>query len=734
MTGKKKYLDAVARFRARFVKTPLSFRRRLVAGIIFVVMVVMLSLEISPLGVLAEAGKPSKRTITAPRTVQFVDKAETKEQQDAAAAAVQDVNILDSSITGSAEKNLGNFFQVVNQVDAQQIDPAGKAGQIGSSITQKVSPEVISGILALTPGERQVLLESAARSLSRFMEEGVTETNLEEVRERIKTGAGDVTSDPKVQRLLGEVVAPFLLANSYIDRKETDRRRKAARDAVRPVITTKLQGEVIINKGEVVTAERVEMLKSLGFRSPTFTPINLLYMGIFSIALLAMFSMFLALKRPNIFNSPGLLSLLGALVIAYTVIAKLLTVASSSWSPFWNYLMPSAAVALITAVLLDSFTAIMMVTACGVITGVVSGGDFSILAFAVVGGIFPSLMVSRLSSRHGLRRAGLYTSFWLAFVALGASVVTQVRQDILLHTGIGFLNGVICTIVAIGTLPFLETTFRVTTNTWLLDLASPEQELLKELSVKAPGTYSHSVMVANLAEAAAREVGSDPMLARVAAYYHDVGKVKRPQFFVENQLEESDPHKNIGPNLSSMIITSHVKDGVEMLEKNHLPPDIVDIVKQHHGTGVVRYFYERALENEKKGSVDETRFRYHYDRPRRRTAGILMLADSVEATARTLHHPSAASIEQMVDRIVNEKLEDGQLDECGLTFNDVRKIKNVFTKILISAYHPRLDYPAVTVGGKRKNAGKNNNKPPTTRQNGAAAEEAAEEGSQSAGT
>ncbi len=172
-----------------------------------------------------------------------------------------------------------------------------------------------------------------------------------------------------------------------------------------------------------------------------------------------------------------------------------------------------------------------------------------------------------------------------------------------------------------GLLPFLETTFRVTTNTWLLDLASPEQELLKELSMKAPGTYSHSVMVANLAESAAREMGSDPIAARIAAYYHDVGKLKRPQFFIENQPENSSPHDNIGPNLSALVITAHVKDGVEMVRKHHLPPDIVDVIEQHHGTSVVSFFYDRAVKSADGEMVDIDRFRYHFPKPWSKTAG-----------------------------------------------------------------------------------------------------------------
>jgi putative nucleotidyltransferase with HDIG domain len=330
-----------------------------------------------------------------------------------------------------------------------------------------------------------------------------------------------------------------------------------------------------------------------------------------------------------------------------------------------------------------------------------------LVAFALLSGIFPALYVTRYTGRGELRWVGFYTTFWVAIVAFGATALTQLNQGLIVNTGVGFLNGVLCTIIALGSLPFLETSFRITTNDRLLELASSEQDLLKQLSMKAPGTYSHSVMVANLAEAAAREAGSNPMMARVSAYYHDVGKMLRPQFFVENQPEHANAHEGLNPNLSTLIITSHVRDGIEMLKKSHLPPDLVDIISQHHGTTVVKYFYQQAQDESDPGPVDENRFRYHFRKPQSRTAGILMLADAVEAAARPLHEPSASAIEQTVERVVNGRLEDGQLDECRLTFSDVVKIKEAFTKILIGVYHPRIAYPMEMTAVEKKNARKN---------------------------
>jgi cyclic-di-AMP phosphodiesterase PgpH len=704
MSYKKRYLDMVARLRLRMRRMSLTQRRAIVACSIFIVLVIILSIEFSPFGSLIEQGKPSPRAILAPETVQYIDKTKTREQQDAAAAAVQDVFITDGKVAGQVLSDVEDLFKVVDEVSALPLSPGQKAEEAAVRVKNKVLAGQAAALVGLTSDQRQQVRDVVIQSVARVMGRGVSQDTIAAAAQEIKNSVGDFTKDAAIAANAVPVATAALKPNLTLDAKETARRRKAARDAIKPVITTKLEGEVIISKGEIVTGDDVELLKSLGFKQATFTPLNVLFTAIFVFLLFAATGMYMLRFKRIFYDSPGLLALLGSTVVLYAVVAKILTVAARSWSPFWGFLMPTAAVAIIIAVLFDSGTALITVAICALLTGVVTGGNFSLVALALLGGLFPALYVSRTSSRHQMRRVGLYTAFWVAAVAFGATALTQSHQGMLVNAGIGFINGAVCTIIAMGSLPFLETTFRVTTNTWLLELASPDQELLKELSMKAPGTYSHSVMVANLAESAAREIGSDPMLARVSAYYHDIGKLKRPHFFVENQAPGENPHANLSPNLSALIITAHVKDGVEMLEKNHIPPDLVEIIKQHHGTSVVRYFYEMALETE--DSVEVERFRYHFDKPRRRTAGILMLSDALEATARTLDRPSAASIEQMVNRVVDGKLEDGQLDECALTFDELKRIRSVFSKILIGTYHPRIDYPGVEIAGAKDNAHK----------------------------
>ena len=257
----------------------------------------------------------------------------------------------------------------------------------------------------------------------------------------------------------------------------------------------------------------------------------------------------------------------------------------------------------------------------------------------------------------------------------------------------GILNGFLSAILTIGLLPYLETVFSVTSMVKLLELSNPNQELLRKLLVEAPGTYHHSIMVGNLAESAAERIGAHPLTVRVGAYYHDIGKLKRPYFFVENQLASDNPHEKIAPSLSALIITSHIKDGVEMAREKRLPPQIIDFIEQHHGDSLVKYFYSRALEEDKEGNVNQETFRYEGPKPQSKEVALVMLADSVEVAVRSLQDPTQGRIEGMVRRIIKERLNDGQLDECDLTFRDLNIIAESFSKVLTGVYHSRIEYP-----------------------------------------
>jgi putative nucleotidyltransferase with HDIG domain len=265
----------------------------------------------------------------------------------------------------------------------------------------------------------------------------------------------------------------------------------------------------------------------------------------------------------------------------------------------------------------------------------------------------------------------------------------RVMMESLLYGGInGFGSG----LLAVGLLPVLEHMFGITTGIRLLELSNQSEPLLKRLLLEAPGTYHHSVIVGNLAESAAEAVGENPLLCRVGAYYHDIGKLRRPYFFIENQLGAENPHDKLSPNLSALIILSHVKDGLEMAKQYKIPEPIKDIIHQHHGASIIAYFYHQAKQSDKEFPLEDD-FRYPGPKPRSKAAAIVMLADSVEAAARTLQKPTPTKIEMLVRQIIRNNLDDGQLDESPLSLRDLNDIALTFTRILTGIYHQRIEYP-----------------------------------------
>jgi putative nucleotidyltransferase with HDIG domain len=306
--------------------------------------------------------------------------------------------------------------------------------------------------------------------------------------------------------------------------------------------------------------------------------------------------------------------------------------------------------------------------------------------------VLATVAMSRLRERSHLFYAGAFVMGAMGVVAFGATLAsTSVLGDSLVAGGYGLVGGLLAAVLTYGLLPFFEVVFRVTTDVRLLELANPSHPLLRRLMMEAPGTYNHSVLTANLAEAAAEDIGANPLLARVGAYYHDIGKIRRPMFFVENQLGRENPHDDTSPNLSSLIITSHVKEGLELAKQHRLPEEIRDIIAQHHGTSLVSYFYDKAS---KSGSdVAEEDFRYPGLRPTRPEAALIMLADSAEAVGRTVQNPTVERMEQVVRKVAREKLEDGQFDEARLTMADIDTIVKRYANMLAGVYHKRIEYP-----------------------------------------
>jgi cyclic-di-AMP phosphodiesterase PgpH len=416
--------------------------------------------------------------------------------------------------------------------------------------------------------------------------------------------------------------------------------------------------------------------------------IALLVLGIITISGLYLYD-----YRPYAFSRPSLLLLLGLTFVGFTLIAKMFSILATTSASFWGYLIPVAFVGMLISVLFDPHLAIMLVISSSIMVGYATHYNFSYTITALLGGMIAVYSTTGISERAELAKAGVITGFGIGFFAVTAGLLQDTTSAAFINGAIGLANGVFSAVLALGTLPFLERQFGIITPMRLLELSNPSQPLLRRLMTEAPGTYSHSIGVGNLAEAAAEATGANPLLVRVGAYYHDIGKLKRPSFFVENQIEDESRHEKMNPQLSCLVITSHVKDGVDMAKEESLPPPIIELIDQHHGKGVVTFFYHEAKKQKLKEDVCDDTFRYTGDKPRSREAAILMLADAVEAAAKAIKDPSVNKFETLTKRIIQERMDDHQLDESDMTLADLSKVAKTFTQILSGVYHKRVAYP-----------------------------------------
>lgn len=451
------------------------------------------------------------------------------------------------------------------------------------------------------------------------------------------------------------------------------------------------RGELIITKGQRVTKDQIARLlsieeKEFNKQRVKFTAGVLLLVFL----LLLVVVIYLTFYEPAIFHSMPSLVLIGVLALFIIFVGRAIIV-----SPMPSFLIPIASVSMLLAILLNPRLAVFITVILSTAISINVENSLSLDVMFLFGGIIGIFSTINIRNRWHIIRSGIFVG-----IANFASIVTigllnNLNAESFISDGIwGFINGILCIFIVMGLLPLLEDLFGMATNITLLELSDMNHPLLKQLMLKAPGTYHHSLMVGNLSEAAAEAVGANPLLARVGSYYHDVGKIEKAEYFTENQSNAKSLHDKLTPSMSRLIITNHVKDGEEIGKKYKLRKVIIDFINQHHGTGLVYYFFQKALERIEDDSIlKEEGFRYEGPKPQTKETAIVFLADSVEAASRTLANPTPSRIEEMVHRIINNKFIDGQLDECELTLGGLNKIAQAFIRVLPGVLHTRVEYP-----------------------------------------
>jgi putative nucleotidyltransferase with HDIG domain len=660
-------------------------QRVLIALAIYVSVLALVLSAVMPERYSLQAGDTAPVDIPAPRDI--VDTVATEKLKDQARASVNPTYTRDHSIPVEIRNSIERFFDKVYEIrDEEDLSLQEKLDKLKKESRLVLDDTDFGTALSADREQLDMLRRDVLDVTDQIMSVGVTPDALERTRRE----AEDFFSKQQIGQPLRDlgynicsrVIKPNMLPNL----EETNKDIEAAVSRVEPVIIRK--GQNIVNKGETVTPSQIELLNASG----------VLKQGIIDYKLLAGYSLLILMLglltalyirnfHARIYYNKSSLLLIGTVVVLVLFLSLGANIIS-------GYLAPVAAVSMLITMLLDAKVGFMVNVPVALLVALIADGNITVLFLSIIGGLVGALITMVSHQRRDLLASGLLVggSNALVIICMGLIAGSAVLE-VLSQSLWGLLNGVFAAIFTVGTLPAWENLFGIITPLKLLELSNPNQPLLKTLLMEAPGTYHHSIIVGNLAEHAAQKIGANPLLARVGAYYHDIGKIKRPYFFTENQIAMDNPHEKITPSLSTLIITSHVKDGVELAKQNKLPGVITDLIKQHHGDSVVSYFYHKAKQGENGSKVNMDSFRYEGPRPQTKEAAIVMLADSVEAAVRSMTDHSPGKIEGMVRKIIKEKLESGQLEESDLTLKDLDIISDAFLDILGGIFHNRIEYP-----------------------------------------
>jgi len=669
-------------------------------------------------GIDVSVGQPADESVPAPREVRVVDVEATETARRVAAESVDAVLAVDSDAGQRLVSDLRAVFEATR--DARR--PIGPAPGAGPDVEDGPSTSVVPDAGAQRETLRSVLVPVPAPTIAALVEVSDDDLLIVEreaisiaqllARQRIREDALRAILDETLRVELGlrappgetgeQIIAPlletYLRPNVVVDLVATAAAREAAAAAVGDVSQVWLEGQFIVRQGEIVGSLQALAIAGLDVgRVPAWRA--LLTGAAAGLLLVAVGGIYLSRMQPFVWRSVKKLWLLVLLLVVFAAIVTGIDLLVDSTGSSWAFVVPVGALAMLIALLIHPVVGLASMLPAVVTVLLVDADAPGVALFAAAAVLVTVPLTRGLSSRTDLKRAVLRAGVSYPLLAVTIVLVFGPREDVLVAASAGALNGLLTALIVQGALPSLESLFRLPTVTALLDLADRNHPLLRELEQKALGSYNHSVMVASLVERACREIGADPLLGSVAALYHDIGKVRQPHFFIENQQGIANPHDGLEPEVSALIIMNHVVDGVELATSYRLPPEVVACIGSHHGTMIVKYFYEEALQRAggDPTQVDEAAFRYRGQRPRTREAAVLLLADSCEATTRAMAMSRGnlprEEIEATVDRLLAERRDDGQFDDAEITLRELRIVRDTIVESLVGIYHPRIAYP-----------------------------------------
>ena len=645
--------------------------------------------------VILEPNEVSSLTILAPYDLTHESEIRTEQARDAQAASVQEIfDPPDASVARQQEvraRQILDFMSTVRQ--DPYASPEQQASWLAAIPDLDLSQGVIEIILELDEEEWQEVKDETVRVLVRAMQGEIKESRVSEVRRSLSTlislsMSGDQAT--VVEAIAGDLVT----ANTFYNAVRTDEARQQAREATEPVMVTVRQGEAIVREGSRVSAQAIETLDAFGLRQrdvqwPAVA-------GTITLAVLTTILLILLVfrLRPMIWMRWRAALVAVLLIAIFVALGKLMLAFPDSVIP---YLYPLPALSMILSILFGPALGLAGGVVVALLGGYVAGGSIEIVAYLLIGTLMGGLSLGQADRLKAFLRAGVAVALANAvtIILFGLLLSEQDLVRVSINATVGLVSGGLATSLALAAFFALSSLLDVITPFQLMELSRPTHPLFRQLLLKAPGTYHHTLLVANMAEEAAVRIGADGLLARVGTYYHDIGKTARPFFFTENRVGNVNPHERLDPYTSAQIIMGHVSDGLDLARKHRLPSAIAAFIPEHHGTGMVLAFYRMALKEagDDANGVRKEDFTYPGPKPQSRETAILMLADSSEARVRSAEPDSIEEIDQIITDTIRGKRDDGQLDESDLTLRDLKEIQAAFLSVLKGVFHPRVKYP-----------------------------------------
>ena len=674
------------------------------------VLIVLFSVAITPERYHLQVGDIANKTITASKDV--VDQTATARQQEEAARLVEPIYLHKDGVAADVLQNLSTILTQINAVQqygnstleqAAPGDAKGKRAYVFNSAELEYAESLIPSItlasyqldtlLRASDDDIQAMNDNISSAVQNTMNSTVREGYVNEAIQYLQQIIGYKTEIDLLQNIVTPILRKVILPNMVIDLDATEALRQEARAAVEPVVYK--QGQNIVFANERITADQLELLRSLGLLDDENFDL-VLYVGGVLIVLLAMavLAAVIWLFGKEYFINPMKLTIMMiVLIISFAICigGKMINIAAPP-------VLLGAMV--ITSLLGMAYGFAGNIALSILVSSLLLGGDstfsteiVNLILPALISGFIVILMIKRRPNRQQILIAGVVAAAINLLIILSVSLMTNTSIRDGFNSGLWSAAGaIVASLLCIGLDLVFETLFQLATPGKLLELSNPNHPLLRRLLLEAPGTYHHSIIVANLAESAAEAIGANPLLARVGAYFHDIGKMKRPIYFKENQLGE-DPHQMTNPFVSSAILIAHTTDGLALAQSYRLPHEIQDIIVEHHGDTPVIFFYQKAMEESDDQLVDIDDFRYDGQRPRSKESAIIMLADTVEAAVRSMPDPTTKTIRAYIEKLVSNKILDGQLSQAPITLSDIDKISEAFATVLNGVFHERIEYP-----------------------------------------